>query len=131
MPIVASSASTFADAVEPTSFTTTGLKVIHPQQLAHRTVRTTTILLLDHPAQRIGAQEVIDRGGFDLLDLNCRKVSSHVVDVAPLIVAVALLGMKVMLGFLNLRSWIGRLPDWALSCATTTRSKLYFNPLTL
>lgn len=130
MPIVASSASTFADVVAPASFTTIGLTVVPLQKLAHRAVQTATILLLDHPAQRIGAQEVIDRGGFDRLDLNCRKVSSHVADVAPLIVAVALLRRRVMLGLLNLRSWIGRLPDWALSYATT-RSKLYFNPLTL
>ena len=93
-------------------------------------MRTTTILLLDHPVQRIGAQEVLDQGGFGLLDLNCQRASSHVVDVAPLIVAVALLGMTVMLGLVNLRSWISCPPDWASSCATT-RSKLYFNPLTL
>ena len=130
VPTVTSSASTFVDAVRQASFATIGLMVILLQKLAHRIVQTTTILLLDHPGQRIGAQVMIGWDGFDLLDLNCQKVSSHVVDVVPLTMVVTLLGMKVMLGFLNPRSWIGRLLDWALSCATT-RSKLYFNPLTL
>ena len=132
MPIVTSSASTFADAVVPASFTTTGLTLVRLQKLAHRIMRITEILPLVHPAQQIGAQVMIGLGDFDRLDLNCRKVSFQVVDVAPLITGVTLLGMKVMLGFLKPQSWIGRLLDWALSyVAATTRSKLYFNPLTL
>ena len=114
----------------PASFTTIGLTLSRLQKLAHRIDQTTTILLLGHPVQQIEAQALIGLGDFDLRGLNCRKVSFQVVDVVPLIMAVTLLGMKVMLGFLNPRSWIGRLLDWALSCATT-RSKLYFNPLTL
>lgn len=130
MPIVTSSASTFNVAVAA-SVTTIGL--IRLQKTALRIVQTIRILPLDHPAQQIGAQVMISWNDLILLDLNYRKECSQVViDVAlRTMMAVTLLGMTVMLGFLSLRSWIGHPQDWALSCATTTRSKLYFNPLTL